>query len=72
MSTALKRSFGQIKTTPMLSGTLLEHLYTFFSLTELQEQLDKSADESTLHQWGVSEDEYFEQVRVAIEYVERE
>ncbi len=72
MSTALKRSVGQIQSTPMQSGSLLEHLYTFFSLTELQEQLDRSADESTLRKWGVSQSEYHEQVRVAIEYVERE
>ena len=72
MSTALKRSVGQVQKTPMQSGTLLEHLYTFFPLAELQEQLNRIADESTLHKWGVSQSEYHEQVRIAIEYVERE
>ena len=72
MSTALKRSVGLIQATPIQSGTLLEHLYTFFPLAELQEQLDRSPDESTLRKWSVSQSEYHEQVRIAIEYVERE
>jgi len=51
------------------ADSLLDHLYTYFTLNQLNELHDSEPDAETLAVWTMSAEEYKSQVRLAIEYV---
>jgi len=52
--------------TTMQSNTFAEACYNTNSMQELIEALNSPADETSMKDWGLTEDQYFEQVKIAI------
>jgi len=50
-------------------NTLLEELYTFYSLSQLQAMLESEPDKLHLKNWNVSHDVLHEDLKLAIEFV---
>ncbi len=69
MSTALLKYPSPTTNGPIRRDSLLEHLYTNFSLTLLRKLRDGTPDADTLKLWNVSPEEYKAEVIKAIRYV---
>lgn len=59
----------QVPTNTIEADSLLEYLYSFFTLDELKSMHRTHPGVATLRMWGVSLDEYQSQVLTAIDYV---
>lgn len=49
--------------------SLLEHLYTYFGVDQLNDMLNSRPSEDTLAVWSVTEEEYKSNVQAAIDLV---
>lgn len=54
---------------PIKPNSLLDTLYTYYPLEQLEEMLDTNPDHETLVLWKVSVKDYKSAIRTAIEYV---
>jgi len=72
MSTVILANPNQFAQSEIHPDSLLDFLYTYFTLNQLQELLENQPAEETLRFWNVSSAEFKSQVRLAIEYVVRD
>jgi len=54
------------------SNTLLEELYTYYSLSQLQLMLKCEPDKTLLQSWNVSAEKLMADIKVAIEFVKND
>jgi len=59
----------QVRVDAIQADSLLEYLYSFFSLDQLKEMRETHPGIATLRMWGVTIEEYQAQVLTAIDYV---
>jgi len=69
MSTVLLANPGQNDQLVIRPNSLLDYLYTYFSLGQLHELLTSEPSDDTLSTWNMSTQEYKAQVRIAIKFV---
>lgn len=69
-SSAVEPKNSRRKTIP--HNTLLEDLYTYYSLTQLQSMLESEPDKVLLHNWNVSSETLRKNLVVAIDFIKND
>ncbi len=69
MSAVSKLSIRKVEKEKIQPNTLLEHLYTQYSLEQLEEMLTVKPDDATLLVWNVNSRDFAAIVQRAIEFV---